>query len=398
MENLLQYHFSHTDLDIRKQAPGYSRFMDQKVTPDVLSFIADCILNHLDGKPSSTTFTIKDIWKSEYFIKNTVAFFGKPSPSNKSASAEYDKFIAQPIKALAFGKILKEVKIGNKNEYTVLNLELLENIAQSEKNAFKFLFAYVEKVLTDSGFIRKLEKYKEKANNKSLQEKDFQSLKTDFQKFMLGNTEINGKVEINRIFPKVLNPYAVAYGIPGSEAGYMTADRFIYADLMYNRENFRDISKGKTLTRKEALSKVSPEQIEKYRNYQSERAKASVRRRHDLTSEVRDSLSNGKATQVHHIFSEAKFLEIANYVENLILLTAQQHNTRAHPDNKTQVVDPEYQKECLLSKLTSIEISVSKGDSFYSKAMFIHVLNVGYNLNLSTTTSFDELKKIIRER
>lgn len=394
----LTTHFKSLDLDIRKKPLGYSRFMDQKVTPDVLSFIADCILNYLDNKAPNNSFTTKDIWKSQYFIKNTVAFFGKPSPSNKNASAEYDKFIAQPIKALAFGKILREVKVGNRNEYTVVDPELLENIGQSEKNAFKFLAVYIEKVLTDSGFIGDFENYKKKADKKTITEKDFQNLKTDFQKFMLGNTEINGKVEINRIFPKVLNPYAVSHGIPGSESGRMTTDRFVYADLMYNRQNFRDISKGKTITRKEALSKISTAQVEKYKKYQSERAKASVRRRHSPTSEIKDSLSNGKAIQVHHMFSESDFPEIADYVENLILLTAQQHNTRAHPNNKTQVVDVEYQKECLLSKLQSVENSINRGDGFYSKEQFIHVLNVGYKLNLPTTTSFEQLKKLIRER
>ena len=43
MEDLLKQHFDQTDLNIREKVLGYSRFMDQKVTPDVLSFIADCI-------------------------------------------------------------------------------------------------------------------------------------------------------------------------------------------------------------------------------------------------------------------------------------------------------------------------------------------------------------------
>ena len=114
MEDLLKQHFDQIDLDIRKQASGYSRFMDQKVTPDVLSFIADCIVNLLGGKDAGITFVVGDIWEFPYFIRNTVAVFGKPSPKNETAGSEYDKFIAQPLKTLAFAKVLRENKIGRK--------------------------------------------------------------------------------------------------------------------------------------------------------------------------------------------------------------------------------------------------------------------------------------------
>ncbi|PIQ31989.1 MAG: hypothetical protein COW61_02595, partial [Candidatus Yonathbacteria bacterium CG17_big_fil_post_rev_8_21_14_2_50_46_19] len=72
----LKQHFNQVDLDIRKQTSGYSRFLDQKVTPDVLSFIADCIVNFLGGKDAGTTFVVGNIWEFPYFIKNTVAVFG----------------------------------------------------------------------------------------------------------------------------------------------------------------------------------------------------------------------------------------------------------------------------------------------------------------------------------
>ena len=68
MQDLLKQHFDQIDLDIRKKASGYSRFMDQKVTPDVLSFIADCIVNFLGGKDAGTTFVVGDIWEFLFFI------------------------------------------------------------------------------------------------------------------------------------------------------------------------------------------------------------------------------------------------------------------------------------------------------------------------------------------
>lgn len=395
MEDLLKQHFDQVDLDIRKKASGYSRFMDQKITPDVLSFIADCIINFLGGKDAETIFVVGDIWEFAYFVKNTVAVFGKPSPENETAGSEYDKFIAQPLKTLAFAKILEEKKVGRKNTYKVLRPDILEYISQNERNAWRFLVVYIEKVLLDSGFIDKLESYKKKAKESSLDAEDFEKLKNDFQSFMRGFTEINGDTEINRIFPKVLNPYSAFYQIPGTEKGRMTAGRFIYPDLMYNRENFRDIGKDKTLSRQEVLKEINeqPEVV----TYRVQKAK-NIIRRHHTSSEVRDSLAVGLATQVHHIFSEHEFLEISDYLENLILLTPQQHNTRAHPDNKTMTVDSGYQKECLLSKMDSITASINKGDNLYTKERFIHVINIGYGLDLSTNTSFEELKEIILKK
>ena len=76
---VIKNHFAKYDLDIRKSK--FSRFMDQKVTPDVLCFIADCIIN----LPNNQNFTTKDIWKSNYFEKECEGNFGKPSPTNESA-------------------------------------------------------------------------------------------------------------------------------------------------------------------------------------------------------------------------------------------------------------------------------------------------------------------------
>lgn len=394
-ENILKQHFENLTLDIRQQSLGYSRFMDQKVAPDVLSFIADCIVNFIGGKDSYTSFSVNDIWGFQYFIKNSIAVFGKPSPENKKADAEYNKFIAQPLKALAFSKILSEKKDGRKNIYTVLDNKLLEYVSQNERYAWRFLVFYIEKVMRDSGFIKEFEIYKEKSKTNQLTSEHFDKLKKDFQAFMRGYTNINGDTEINRIFPKILNPYATFYQINGTEKGRMTQGRFIYPDLMYNRGNFRDVGKDKNLTRREvALSiKNEPEII----IYRIQKAKNIIKRHHS-TSEVKDSLSNDMATQVHHIFPESKFPEISDYLENLILLTAQQHNTRAHPENKTNMIDLDYQKECLLSKIDSITASINKGESLYVRERLIHVINVGYGIDLSTSTNFAELKDVIQKK
>ena len=43
IENITN-HLQNFDFDVRKSKDA--RFMDQKVTPDVLSIIADCVLNY----------------------------------------------------------------------------------------------------------------------------------------------------------------------------------------------------------------------------------------------------------------------------------------------------------------------------------------------------------------
>lgn len=394
MEELIGKHLDKYDLDIRKKPDGFSRYMDQKVTPDVLAFIADCVVNFLGGKPPDTCFTVKDIWNSPYFAKNIVVFFGKPSPENQTADAEYNKFIGQPLKTLAFAKIISEKKVGRENTYTVSNPELLDQVSQNENNAWLFLVRYIEKVMTDSGFIKELVAYREKALAKTLTEKDFESLRENFEAFTRGYTNINERLEIRRIFPKILNPYAAYYELPGTEGGRMTTGRFIYPDLMYNRENFRDIGKDKTLTRQEAEKMIAqePELVA----YKVQKAK-NVIKRHHSSSELKDTLAAGLATQVHHIFPEHEFPQISAYLENLILLTPQQHNTRAHPNNKTNTIDPSYQKECLLAKLDSIESSLRQSKDVYSKEAFIHVLNVGLAQQLPSTLNVDELRKKIRE-
>ncbi|MBU1261115.1 MAG: hypothetical protein KJ757_00030 [Planctomycetes bacterium] len=362
------------NLDIRKS--GNARFMDQKVTPDVLSIIADCIMNHTESDKQKR-FTVKDIWNSQYFKKNVCLLFGKPSPENPNAAHEYDKFIAQPIKALAYAHILTERKIGLSNVYTIENYDILEFIATKEKNAFIFLCAYLEKVLNDSGFIKNIINFE---NSPTIQQ--FRHLKGRFQRFIIGNTPINGTTEVNRIFPKVLNVLAVNRGMPGSVKGRLSGGIFTYSDLMYNRENWRDLPKNKDITRREAIALSKNTLTPQYMEYLVQRAVNIIKNKYSQ-SEVRDQYASGLATQVHHIFLKSKYPEIAHYYENLIKLTAQQHSVKAHPKNNNRVTDPDYQMTCLISKSMSIEKSLLAKEQIYSEEDFIYVINKGLKTSLS---------------
>ncbi len=385
MRDVISSYLNQFDLDIRKS--GDARFMDQKCTPDVVCFIADCVINTIQ---LNQNFVVSDIWESQYFIKNTRAIFNKPWATDKKAQHEYDKFIQQPLKMLAYAQILEVKKNGNQNVYKIRNEEILDYIAQRERNTYNFLYCYFEKVLTDSGLWRYFIDYK---NNPQTKE-SFNELKARYTRFIIGHTAINGEVEVYRIFPKILNVFAVENQLQGSEKGHISKYIFTFSDLMYNRKNWRDLNKEKSITRQEAeLQGFDIEQQEAYNSYYVQKAIALIRKIHS-ESEVHDQWGNGEATQVHHIFPKSDFPQIAHYIENLILLTATQHNTKAHPSNKTQQINKDYQLTCLLAKSDSIENSLLRfGEKYYRKESFVYILNLGLSANVDLTITFPELKR-----
>lgn len=383
---------SQFDLDVRKS--GDARFMDQKCTPDVVCFISDCIIN-LDPKGE---FTVQDVWDMQYFIKNASAIFGKPNPKNEAAHSEYDKFIQQPLRMLAYAHVLEIEKRGAANFYRIGNYDILDYIATKERNAYNFLYIYITKVLNDSNMIKYFEKFKDvcEKDSKIVKKAEFKELKERYERFIIGNTKINGKVEVRRIFTKVLNVYSAENGIQGTERGRLSPDIIYFSDLMYNRKNWRDIDKAKAQTRQEASSAEDIKQQNAYDSYQVTKA-MNLLRKIQVESEVKDQYANGEATQVHHIFSKSQFPQIAHYLENLIKLTATQHFTKAHPSNNTQITNKDYQLVCLLAKSLTIEQSLNTiGEKYYRKESFVYVINVGLNTELSMKLSFAEIRTQLR--
>lgn len=385
MRNKIFEHLNQYDLDVRKTHDA--RFSDQKCTPDVVCFIADCIINTVY---ENDAFNVSDIWNSQYFIKNTRAIFNKPWANDERARHEYDKFIAQPLRLLASAHVLEIDYSGPRYMYRVRNAYILDYIAQRERNTFTFLCCYFEKVLTDSGFWKYFLEYKENPNKDSYME-----LRDRFIKFMIGNTAINTAVEVRRIFPKILNVLAVDNQIPGSERGHISEYVYTFSDLMYNRKNWRDLNKEKTMTRQEAIEdEADTQQQEAYNAYYVQKAIAQIRKIH-TESEVHDQWGQGEATQVHHIFPKSQFPQIAHYLENLILLTATQHYTKAHPSNRTQEVNKDYQLVCLLAKADTIDKSLRKfGERYYRKESFLFVIKTGLQQEQewSMSLSFNDIK------
>lgn len=382
MRNEIMQYLNQFDLDIRKSHDA--RFVDQKCTPDIVCFMADCVLNMIATKP---VFVINDVWDTQYFIQNTRVIFNKPWANSKEAYNEYNKVLSQPLKLLAYAHILNVEMVDGTLTFSVENEDILDYISRKDRNAYNFLFCYFSKVLTDSGFIKYIEEYRRNWQ-KNLKEAR-ETVYSRYIRLISGNTQSHSRLDITRMFHKVFNIFAAEYNMPGSSGKYART----YSDLMYNRVNWRDINKDKSITRQQAECTAQNEKQEVINMYYVQKA-ITLLKKIQTGSEVHDAWSNGEATHAHHIFPKAQFPEIAHYIENLILLTATQHNTKAHPNNRTQEINRDYQLVCLLAKADTIEKSLKHvGERYYRKESFIYVINVGLSTELSMTLTFDGIKK-----
>lgn len=382
--------FSDFDIRITRDA----RFVDQKCTPDVVCFIADCILS---TSCATKSFTINDLWRERFFIDNCRVIFHKPSPADPCARNEYNKVLCQPLKLLAYAHVLN-VELINSNRtlsFTVNNTEMLEYISIKERNAYNFMLKFFMKVVSDSGIMRFFDEYKENCISDVRGAKA--TIYEKYHRFISTNTLSRSKIDVYRMFHKVFNLYAYSQMLPGSNHKLLN-----WYDLMYNKVNWRDKGrKDKTLTRKQAES----EEIESlnqdfYIEYQVNKAIKKVRKRQGTISEVRDELATGIAKEVHHIFPKSEFPELASYLENLILLTSSQHRQKAHPNSNFHIIDKEYQLICLMAKSLSVEDFIDKyGEVFYSKKSFVYVVNTGTGSNgLKESDSFVTIRKFIHEQ
>ncbi len=82
------------DYDIRKTQDA--RWIDQKCTHDVLSIVADCILELIQDDIEKS-FSIKDVWDNPYTNENVKMIFSKPDLNSDFSMHEYDKFFLSPL-------------------------------------------------------------------------------------------------------------------------------------------------------------------------------------------------------------------------------------------------------------------------------------------------------------
>ena len=376
--NLLKQFIDLHTYDVRVTKNG--RWIDQKCAPDLVSFVADCVLNYIENG-GTQPFESPMIWKNEYSVQNVQLFFGKPDPLIGETLDEYNKFFRQPLKMLAAAGVLKENgKKNNAIQFSVENIDALRYIAMRDANSWTFLVMYIEKTLRDSGIWDWFESFFDDPTKDR-----FAELKTTFEQFCFDNTPINTKREADRIFPKVLNPLACVRHKPGTESGHMTASAITWDQLLYNKPNFRDEGKEKNVARRTAAASSATTTSLSVFEYNVNKAKKFLRRFNDQyfggRSEIADLLAaHAPATHIHHIFPKSSFPVIATYYENLIALTPAQHLQEAHPNGNTGIIALDFQYACLMTKLDHIKRNIDGTDGaepFYSFADFMFVLDTG---------------------
>ena len=396
-------HLAQYDLDLRKSKDGTA--LDMKDTPDIVSYIADCIMNFVDTHESSKThrkqisFTVSDIWFSDYAIKTAVEVFGKPAPDTPKAVQEYNKFFTLPIKALLYAKVLSATRNGRNYIFQVHNYELLEFISQRDSYAARFLALYFKKVLNDSGLYGVFEDFFELETIDALKK-----IRTEFVALMfeygLKGQKGGSPLECNRTCNKVINVLAYYERKKGAFRGRVSDEQISLQATRYNDSNFIDKAKGKPkgITRSEYEGEA---RARARLEYDISRAKRNVDRfnmafnegysealpstitTYALTGvDIRFELSAARqaATDKHHIFPVSNYPSISTYYENIICLTPEQHYNWAHPHHDTSVVNREYQYYLVLSKAEQIMLNVKYlvgAPDFYNFRRFTKVLDVG---------------------
>lgn len=391
--NYINLFLNERDYDVRKS--HNARWIDQKCTPDVLTIIADCILEFISGKSDDVRFSSVQIWHNSYTVANVLDIFKKPSPSDSAARNEYDKFFQQPMELLAYAGVLAKYIVNGRNFYCVRNIELLEAISLSERNALKFLVKYITKVLKDSGLIETFEDFFYHQD-----QEHYAEIKDTFTRFTQNNTPINGKTECWRIFIKVINPLAYEKNSLGTERGRISKDLITYDMLMYNRDNFRDTyqRKPKGITRK--MHEVPTPSRTKYIEYLTARAIKYVKlinREYNFGLNEIDVTDSESASQVHHIFPKSTFPEIAYFIENLINLTPNQHNNHAHPNGDYSRVDKEFQRICLIAKVGTVKRSIFEDWGDYDFNNLLFVVGAGYRTNAFTQIKLNDFDEVINQ-
>lgn len=395
--NIYKEFLNQYNYDIR--VSGDARWIDQKCTFDVVSIIADCICEYVDGV-KDCEFTVSDIWHSEYTRENVIEIFSKPDPAFEAGN-EYDKYFGQPIKLLGYSKVLSVRKNRNRYFYSINNRELLEKIALRPMDALNFLYEYISKVLEDSGILDNFKEFFDEQTKES-----YKKVRDMFIDFTIGNTKINGKTECGRIFTKVINPLAFKLRKKGTERGRLSNYVIKLNDLQYNRSNWRDELSGK----EKGLTRLDYErnnqidtQARALAKYAVNKAKKAVRNYNDKfyesKSEVIQHSEKLAATQAHHIFPQSDYPDIADYVENLIMLTPNQHYSMAHPNNNTQYIDKDFQYICLISKSYRIfeDLTSKNINKIYNFDDYKYVLNTGLETDEFESVEYLDFASIINK-
>jgi len=383
-------YLSSLDLTLTRRGP--LEFANQKIKADVLEIIAELVIKYAEENQRS--FTSSELERNEASIKIISRTFSKPLTDDPLADREMDKFFSQPLKYLAFYKILELENVRNVNYYKVIRKDILEYIKTSTYNSLQFI------IFANKNFLIKNPDLKIHFDNffQNQNQTTYAKVKFEFEKFINTYTNIVNAAEPKRVFTPFINPIAYELEKKGSISGRISSRVIIYSDLKYNRPNFYNESIGVPpgMTRQEYLP-IYLATLDEQRGFDAEERTSirKVKNRHEQISEY--SGQNG-ATEVHHIFTRSQFENLRCYRENLINLTPNEHRNQAHPNSNFSIVDENFQTKLLFCKLESIQKSILLDDAFYHFKNFTKILSIGYNKNISTSSNFNQIHDFLKSR
>ena len=340
--------------------------------PDLMALVADCIMKYCEEKQKKPSFSVENIINSVYSKNMVLGAFKKNGLSIEKQQSEYIKAYKGPMDFLSYIGVLSRPK---ENTYKISDIEMLEFFSIKVRNCFRMLNIHAYKIIKDSGINKPFDLFLINPN-----ELNFNKTKTVFSDYLKKALKITLPNDVNRLFQKVLNVLAYPKNVFGINKGKITKIPISYDMLMY----FQDYYNGSGKT----------EQIEIYRKYTTRRAKNFILRCNetyrDGKSEVyQKGQIREKGTAAHHIFPEGKFPQLAEYYENQIILTEDQHMRLAHPDGDTQSTDSKFQRVCLYAKVDNIKESIENNEGIYLFSNLIKVLSIGLNTN-----SFKDIKPL----
>ena len=391
----LKTHLTNMNLDIRQTKNG--RWYDQKVTPDIMAVICETIVEL--RKQSGILFSSTDIRTSKFFAQCMEQNFGKPSPSNPGAKREYDKVSLQPLNVLEASGIITTKSAQRPKQFQIRKgfSCVLEDMAGNELVTAEFLNLYITESLRQSGLWEDFECFFDNQDQQS-----FSRLKSAYIDFMHEHTAIKKAFEPKRIFSKVLNIPAYFLRKQGARGGKMSAVPIALIDIRYNQINFRDVKKLKNVPRQQQSGPIkfnSDGATPITRRVQ--RIIKDVKEFHRNTSEIQDEFSStdpnsSRPVEGHHIFPKSQYPKLADWRENIIVLTQTQHQGQAHGGYGQSVSYP-YQYLCLQKKLEAIEKCAQDPNcNFYSfsafKKMLHHVGIITKKVHVQTL-NFDGVRR-----
>jgi len=387
----LKQYFLNKNLKKTKLISGV--YFEQKITPDLLSFASQCILEFV-GENASKSFSDADLRSLDFYKMILKDFLSKPSDTEETNN-EYNKVISYQLGFLTFGGVLKEVGQRPKR-YEVANLEMLKYIGLHERQALLFIEAYIEKFIVDNELTELFNSYKESPTQKS-----YEDLKGEFYLWAKENTNVrtDDKKHTFRVFNKIFNFFTHKHSLPGQYLSRVKPGPNPYLNIIYNRVNFRDKNKAKNVSRNDFAETYDPSSDSGYISYLIGKAKDEIRKRYPTTEMAgvdEFPSEGGSIVQVHHIFPAAYFQEFASSKENLISITPGQHNTHGHAGN-THRINPKFQLACLQVRLNEIEKSIESKDEFFSLDTFIAMVNKCLKLNIGIDADINTVRTKLNE-